>query len=123
LPLPLFLIASFHDNNFFYTPAFRAQSARDIAFLTAQPGPALCDQLSLCLWAGKGAQVDVFNVGEQIKAGARDSSPLAGMIAAHRFAVLQFQDIEGLSPLHAAIEKNYRPHHSDDNGVFFTATP
>ena len=32
LPLPLFLLANFHDNGFFYTRDFRAQSTRDIAF-------------------------------------------------------------------------------------------
>ena len=65
LPLSLFLGVTFHDNNFFFTRALpHAQSPRDIAFLKSRPGPALCDQLSLCLWAGKGAEVDVFNVGE-----------------------------------------------------------
>jgi hypothetical protein len=119
--LPLFLIFNFHDNNFFFTRDFAAQSARDIAFLKSQPGPALCDQLSLCLWAGKGAQVDVFNVGEQIKTGTRDPAALAGMIAAHRFAVLQLQDLDALGPsVRAVLEKNYRLHHSDDNGRFLT---
>jgi hypothetical protein len=117
--LPLFLIFNLHDNNFFFTRAFAAQSARDIAFLKSRPGPALCEQLSLCLWAGKGAQVDVFNVGEQIKTGTRDAAPLAGMIAAHRFAVLQLQELDALGPsVRVAIEKNYRLHHSDDSGQF-----
>ena len=117
--LPLFLIFNFHDNNFFFTRDFAAQSARDIAFLKSRPGLALCDQLSLCLWAGKGAQVDVFNVGEQIKTGTRDPASLAGMIAAHRFAMLQLQDLNALGPaVRAVIEKNYRLHHSDDNGNF-----
>jgi len=118
-PLPLFLALHFHDNNFFFTHDFRAQSARDITFLKSQPGPALCDQLSLCLWAGKGAQVDVFNAGEQIKAGARDPSALASMIAAQHFAVVQLQDLDAMGPvIHAAITGNYRLHHSDDNGNF-----
>ncbi len=120
LPLPLMLIAGFHDNNFFFTPDFRNQSARDIAFLKSHPGPALCDQLSLCLWAGKGAQVDVFNIGEQLKTGARDPAALTQLIAARHFAALQLQDLDGLGPVRGAIEKNYRADHSDDNGTFFT---
>ena len=121
LPLPLFLAFHFHDNNFFFTPDFRAQSARDVAFLQSRPGPVLCDQLSLCLWAGKGAEVDVFNVGEQIKTGGRASSNLARMIAAHRFAALQLQDMSALGEaIRKEIEKNYRLDHSDDNGAFFT---
>jgi hypothetical protein len=119
VPLPLFLVFNFSDNNFFFTRDFAGQSARDIAFLKSRPGPALCDQLSLCLWAGKGAEVDVFNVGEEIKTGNRDPAPLAGMIAARHFAVLQLQDRDALGPLvRAAIEKHYRPDHSDDNGSF-----
>jgi hypothetical protein len=121
VPLPLYLALNFPDNNFFFTRDFATQSARDIAFLKSRRGPALCDQLSLCLWAGKGARVDVFNVGEQIKTGARDPRPLAGMIASHRFAVLQLQDLDALgSFVRAAIDKNYRLHHSDDNGSFLT---
>jgi hypothetical protein len=118
-PLLLFLAFNFSDNNFFFTQNFAAQSARDIAFLKSRSGPALCDELSLCLWAGKDAEVDVFNVGEEIKTGARDPAPLAGMIAARYFAVLQLQDRDALGPqVRAAIEKQYRPDHSDDNGSF-----
>ncbi len=118
-PLLLFLIANFHDNNFFFTRAFRAQSTADIAFLKARPGPALCDQLSLCLWAGKPAEVDVFNIGEEIKTGVRDSTPLARMIASHHFAALQLNDLDALGAnVRRAIAAHYRVHHSDDNGTF-----
>ena len=120
-PLPLFLIFNFQDNNFFFTRDFAGQSARDITFLKSRPGPALCDQISLCLWAGKEAGIDVFNVGEEIKTGTRDPAPLAEMIAARRFAVLQLQDTDALGPqVRAAIEKHYRLHHDDDNGKFLT---
>ena len=123
-PLPLFLAWNFHDNNFFFTRDFAAQSARDIAFLKSRSGPVLCDQLSLCLWAGKGAQVDVFGIGEQIKAGARDGAPLAQMIAERRFAVVQLEDRNALGPLvRGALERRYRLHHSDDNGNFLTPLP
>lgn len=116
-----FLLLDFHDNNFFYTRALAAQSARDIAFLKSRPGPALCDQLSLCLWAGKEAQIDAFNIGEQIKTGARDPAPLLDMIAARRFAVVQLQDLDVLGPeVRTALARAYRLDHSDDNGSFFT---
>jgi hypothetical protein len=122
VPLLIFLAVNFQDNGFFFTRAFAAQSARDIAFLKSQPGPGLCDQLSLCLWAGKGAQVDVFNIGEQIKSGARDPSALARMITQRKFSALQLQDINALGPVvRKTIEKNYRADHSDDNGTFFVA--
>jgi hypothetical protein len=119
IPLILGLVVNFHDNNFFFTRAFRAQSATDIAFLKARPGPALCDQLSLCLWAGKAAEVDVFNIGEQIKTGARSPAPLLQLIAARHFATLQLNDLDGLGPqVRGAIAAHYRVQHSDDNGAF-----
>ena len=119
VPLLIFLALNFQDNNFFFTRSFAQSSARDIAFLKSRPGPALCDQLSLCLWADKGAEVDVFNVGEAIKAGARDPAPLAGIIANRHFTTLQLIDMDGLGPdVRRAIEKNYRADHSDDNGAF-----
>lgn len=119
VPLLIFLAVTFQDNNFFFTRAFAQSTARDIAFLKSRGGPALCDQLSLCLWAGKGAEVDVFNVGEAIKAGARNPAPLVRMITTHHFATLQLIDIDGLGPdVRRAIETNYRADHSDDNGAF-----
>jgi hypothetical protein len=119
LPLILCLVATFHDNNFFYTRAFRAQSASDIAFLKARPGAALCDQLSLCQWADKPAEVDVFNVGEEIKTGARSPAPLVQLIAQRHFAVLQLNDLDALgAQVRGAIGAHYRVHHSDDNGTF-----
>jgi hypothetical protein len=124
LPLLLFLGVRFHDNNYFFTRGFAAESARDIAFLKSRPGPALCDQISLCLWAGKHAEVDVFNVGEQIKTGARDPGPLVQMIASRHFAVLQLQDLDSLGPaVGVAIRKNYRADHTGDNGTFLTPLP
>jgi hypothetical protein len=119
VPLLIYLALTFRDNNYFFTRKFAQQSDRDIAFLKSRPGPALCDQLSLCLWAGKGADVDAFNVGEAIKARARDPAPLTAMIAHHRFGSLQLIDMDGLGPdVRRAIEKNYRIDHSDDNGAF-----
>lgn len=119
LPLLIFLATNFQDNNFFFTRDFAQASAADIALLKSRPGPALCDQLSLCLWAGKDAKVDVFNIGEAIKAGARDPAPLVHMIADHRFATLQLIDMDELGPdVRRAIEKNYRADHNDDNGTF-----
>jgi hypothetical protein len=119
LPLLVFLAMTFHDNNFFFTRDFARTSTRDIAFLKSRNGPALCDQLSLCLWAGKGAEVDVFNVGEAIKAGARDPGPVVRIINDHRFATLQLIDMDGLgADVRHAVEKNYRADHSDENGAF-----
>ena len=120
VPLLIFLAVNFQDNNFFFTRDFIRQSANDIAFLKSRGGSAICDQLSLCLWAGKNAQVDVFNIGEAIKTRTRDPKALIGMIHDHAFATIQLVDMDGLGPdVRGAIEKNYRADHSDDNGAFW----
>ena len=84
-PLALFLALNFEDGNFAYTEAFQKQAPLDIAFLEIGRGPALCEMLSLCYWAGKRAEVDVFNVGEQFLTGARSDDGLAGLVRAQPF--------------------------------------
>lgn len=119
LALATALALTFSDNNFFFTRDFAEQSARDIAFLQSRRGPALCDQLSLCLWAGKPATVDVFNISEAILTGARDPAPLVAQIEARHYATLQLEDLGALGPqVRAAIARNYRTDHTDDNGAF-----
>lgn len=118
-PLLLVLAVNFHDNNFAFTRAFRDEARADIAFLAARPGPVLCEQFSLCQWAGKGAAIDVFNMGEAIKSGARDPKPLVTLIAQRHFAVLQLDEMDALGPaVQAAIARHYRRDHADDNGSF-----
>lgn len=120
LPLLAFLPLHWDGNNSPFSRDFANQSAGDIAFLHAHPGPALCSQLSLCQWAGKPAQVDVFNIGEAFQTGARDPAILTRQIAARHFAVIQLDDTDALGPaVKAAIARAYRPHHDDDNGTFF----
>jgi hypothetical protein len=120
LPLLAFLAWHWNDNNFFFTDDFRDESRRDIAFMRDRSGPSLCSQASLCLWAGKSVDVDVFNLGEAIKAGARKPDPLIRLIEARSFAVIQFDDTDALGPeVKAAIAKNYRADHRNDNGVWF----
>lgn len=124
VPLLLCLALTIHDNNFFFTRSFAAQSESDIAFLRARSGPALCSQLSLCLWAGKGAVLDTFNVGEAIASGARDPAPLVQLIEGRHFAVIQLDDPDALGPqAKAAIARTYRTDHAGDNGRFLIPAP
>jgi hypothetical protein len=44
--------------------AREAQFARDATFLASQPGPALCESLLLCYFAGKELEYDPFLVGQ-----------------------------------------------------------
>jgi hypothetical protein len=95
---------------------------KDIAFLAARQGPALCEMQSFCYWARKPATVDVFNVGQQFDAGARSDGPLVGLIEARRFCVIQFDPDSPYSlgeNVHDAVAHAYRLDHEDDYGSFY----
>lgn len=93
----------------------------DIAFLKAQRGPALCEMLSLCYWAGKKVEADVFNLGQAYAVHARDDAEMVRLLDAHRFAAIEFDSLDdfALGPrVKAALLRNYRVDHESDAGVF-----
>jgi len=98
-----------------------ALAQQDIRFLHAHTGPALCEMLAYCYWAGKPAEVDVFNTGQQFATHSRSDATLLQMIETHRFAVVQ---LDTLSPfalgdrVHRAFDRAYRIDHVNDDGVF-----
>lgn len=99
-------------------PAF---ADADIAFLKSRPGPALCEMLSLCYWAGKRAEVDVFNTGQAFATAKRSDASLVGEIEARRFTAMEFDSMDdfALGPrVKRAVLANYRVDHEDDGGVF-----
>jgi hypothetical protein len=99
-----------------------ATARRDIAFLSAHKGPALCEMLSFCYWAGKPPAVDVFNIGQQIDTGRRDDAELVRWVEARHFAAIQFDpdSPESLGEnVRAAMERTYRSDHRDGFGTFY----
>lgn len=112
------------DENFRLHPMAdeTATAQRDITFIRARPGGALCETLSFCYWAGKPAEVDVFNTGQQFATGARSDADLIRQIGAHAFPTMEFDTLEpfALGPrVKAAVFKAYRIDHTNDEGVFF----
>jgi hypothetical protein len=94
---------------------------KNIAFLRAHPGPALCETLSLCYWAGKDAEVDVFNLGEAYKTRARHDDALVSRIRDKRYAAVEFETFSPFAlteRVREALLANYRVDHVDDDGVF-----
>lgn len=98
------------------------QARSDIAFLALHPGPAACATLTFCYWAHKPATLDMFNLGEDFKTGARRDSGLVRLIEARHFAVIQL-DPDAPEPLGEnvakAIKRAYRLDHADDDGEFY----
>jgi len=100
----------------------RPQAAdSEIAFLRGHPGPALCETLSLCYWAGKRAEVDVFNTGQAFATGARDDAALTRLIVGRRYRALEFDSMDdfALGPrVKQAVLANYRVDHESDDATF-----
>ena len=97
-------------------------AARDIGFLRTHEGPAMCEDLGFCYWAGKPAEVDVFNLDQQLATHARDSGPFRRFIDTHHFSTIELDETAPfpLPPdVQAAIWRAYRIDHTDDEGVFF----
>jgi hypothetical protein len=93
----------------------------DIAFVNRHKGPALCETMSLCYWAGKRAEVDVFNLGQSYATHARDEGDLIRRVEAHYYRAVEFDSLTdfALGPrVRNAFDRSYRIDHADDNGVF-----
>jgi hypothetical protein len=98
-----------------------ATAYSDIALLKSRDGPALCEMMSLCYWAAKPAQVDVFNLGQAFATHRRSDDELVRLVDARYFHVAQFDSLTdfALSPrVLRAFQRSYRAERSDDNGVF-----
>lgn len=99
-------------------------ASSDIAFLRSHDGPAMCEELSLCYWAGKPAGVDVFNLGQRYVTGAESDEALVRAIGEGRFAAVQMDSLDDLTPrVKAALQHAYRVDHEDDDGIFLVRQP
>jgi len=93
----------------------------DTLLIKRHPDPVLCETLALCYWASKPAEVDVFNLTQAIRAGARPQSDLTHLFETHYFSMIQIQSNSVLmppSPLWLSLVRNYYLEHQDRNGIF-----
>jgi hypothetical protein len=114
------LDADWRNSDFWLHPMAddRATAAGEIAQLRSAQGPVLCEMLSLCYWAGKPAEVDVFNMQQAYLTGARDDAALVDAITAKHYAFIQFEQLLPfpLTPrIQRAIGQRYRIVHTDDD--------
>jgi hypothetical protein len=100
----------------------RRVAAAEISLLRSRPDPVLCEMLSLCYWARREAEVDVFNVDQSIRTGARPDTQLISQIEAKRFSMIE---LESLTPFPIAgrveqtLMRSYKIVRTDDERVFF----
>lgn len=89
----------------------------DVALLSAQNGPALCESLLRCYFAGKPYDYDPFNATRLIKFHKLDDSVMLDALREHRYGAVQLdnlQDDDAFSDrfdpaIAAAINQNYKP--------------
>jgi hypothetical protein len=88
-----------------------AIAQRSVAIIAAQPGPALCEDLLLCYWAGKPSEVDAFNYAQSVGAGRRDERALVVRIERGSFGAIELDPKENRLPprVIAAISRYYKP--------------
>jgi hypothetical protein len=87
-----------------------------ISTVEAAHGPAFCELLSVCYWAGRPMGIDFFAYGQRLRTGA-DRRPLERLIIQRRATVLiidrdaRYMRGDGRlpSPLPFLIDRNYRP--------------
>lgn len=100
----------------------RAAANAEIALIKASPGPAICEMLSLCYWAGKPAVLDVFNMEQAYVTGSRSDAVLVRDIRAKRYGVVQLEELVPfpLTPaVHRTLAANYHIARQDDDRRFF----
>jgi hypothetical protein len=93
------------------TERMAASMRAGVDYLKAHPGPALCERLSLCYWAGKPAGVDAFNFVQSVHAHARSEEDLVRLLDRRYFSVIELETksrFDSLPDVSAAIERNYR---------------
>jgi hypothetical protein len=95
----------------------------DIAFIRNRPGPALCEILALCYWAGKAPQADAFNLTEAFRTHTRNEHELIRLLDARYFTTIELDDPSRFSDfpaIRAALARNYSFDHDNENGVFLS---
>ena len=97
-----------------------ASAAVDIKFLEQHPGPALCENLVFCYWAGKPVDVDVFNMQERIRREPSRADELVRLVESRYFSAMQL-DRPGRdlgARFRDALERHYRVDHAEQWGAF-----
>ena len=126
VPLALYMERNYRADNFNYTEVFARETPNDIGFIKIHPGPALCENLALCYWAGKSEPVDVFNLSQAFKTHARSDDDLVGLIEERHFGsvvVDSLRDFPFGPRVKAALMAHYRVSREDDDGIFLEPKP
>ena len=126
--LPLAVIAlrtpDWYDPAFWLSPMHddAVLAKQDIVFLRTSAGPAMCENLTFCYWAGKRASVDLFNLNQQFATGTRDPALFLRLLRSRVFASVELDETVPFpfpKDVKSVFFRSYRIDHQDDEGIFF----
>jgi hypothetical protein len=115
------------------------QQARDgerrfslaVAYLRQQPGPAVCESLLLCFYAGKPYQYDPFNATRFIAQGKLDPKEMVDRLRSGVYGAVQLNNSVKQNPpdpvtaerfapsIIAAIDQSYQPRFQNEDGIVY----
>ena len=100
--------------------AWQTEGSKNIEFIRMQQGPAMCEALELCYWAGKSFEVDVFNAGQKLFTGVVPEAQFIALFKKHYFAVVHLEEKNQRLPkdVEDAIFSNYAIHHQTGPAIF-----
>jgi len=113
------------------TAAAEARFEDGVAMLRSQPGPALCESLLRCYFAGKPYIYDPYNATRMIGLGQLDSEVIVSAIRRRQFGAIQLSGpIDDnrrtelfAPPILAAIRENYHSAFEDQDGAIYLPNP
>jgi hypothetical protein len=98
-----------------------ATARNEIALIHNSNGRAVCEMLSLCYWAGKPPEADLFNLGQQYAAGARSDAAFVALLDHHAFSIVEFETPSDFAPtprIAQSLAHGYRIVRRDDDRLF-----
>lgn len=109
------------------TAAAQTRFDKEVAFLRGQPGPALCESLLRCYYAGKPYVYDPFNATRMIGLGRLDADVVISALRRQRYGAVQLDGpldddrrAEMFAPaILAAIQEYYRPAFQNQDGTIY----
>jgi hypothetical protein len=69
-----------------------AAARRDVEMIASRPGPAFCEDLALCFWAGKPPEVDVFDLQQRVRWDGATRAALLRLVDGRYYAVVQLRE-------------------------------
>lgn len=108
--------------------------AAEVTYLQQQPGPALCEEVLLCAYAGKPYLYDPFNAWRFVKQGRLDPNVIVDHLRNREYGTVQLYssvelELDGHgdpvlipTPILLAIQRYYRPGFENKDGIIYLPT-